>query len=104
MIPRCDRLGLGGAEEVAVEDQLEGAAVVLGLGDRRRQRLAEVVGVGPGDLLERGEGVEDLRGPDRDALAPQLLAEAEQLRRQPRGPGVGLGAVRRGGAHPADNR
>ena len=37
------RLGLGGAEEEAVEEQLEDAAIVLGLGDRRRQRLAEVV-------------------------------------------------------------
>ena len=87
-MPALDRLGLGGAEEVAVEEQLEDAAVLLGLGDRRRQRLAEVVLRGPGDLLERGEGVEDLRGADRDPLAAQLLAEAEQLRRQPRRAGV----------------
>ena len=38
-----DRLRLGGAEEPALEEQLEDAAVLLGLGDRRRQRLAEVV-------------------------------------------------------------
>ena len=42
-IAALDRLGLGGAEEAAVEEQLEDAAVLLGLGDRRRQRLAEVV-------------------------------------------------------------
>jgi hypothetical protein len=78
--PLLDRGGLGGAEEVAVEEQLEGASVVLGLGDRRRQRLAEVGLLGPGDVLQRGERVEDLRGPDGDALAPQFLAEAEQLR------------------------
>ena len=63
------RLGLGGAEEEAVEEQLEDAAVVLGLGDRRRQRLAEVGARGPTDLAQGGESVEDLRGPDRDPLA-----------------------------------
>ena len=99
-----DRLGLGGAEEVAVEQQLEDAAVVLGLGDRRRQRLAEVVVRGPVDLLQGGEGVEDLRGADRHPLAAQLVAEAEQLRRQTGGAGVGLGPVGRGGAHRTDNR
>ena len=82
--PALDRLGLGGAEEPALEEQLEEAAVLLRLGDRRRQRLAEVVLRGPGHLFERREGVEDLRGADRDPLAAQLLAEAEQLRRQPR--------------------
>ena len=88
-----DRLGLGGAEEPALEEQLEEPAVVLRLGDRRRQRLAEVVLRGPGDLFEGGEGVEDLRGADRDPFVAQLLAEAEQLRRQPRGARVRLGAV-----------
>ena len=102
--PVLDRLGLGGAEEVAVEEQLEDAAVVLGLGDRRGQRLAEVVLRGPADLFERREGVEDLRGADRDPLAAQFLAEAEQLRRQPRRAGVGLGTVGRDGAHRSDNR
>ena len=88
-----DRLRLGGAEEPAVEEQLEEAAVLLRLGDRRRQRLAEVVLRGPGHLVERREGVEDLRGADRDPLAAQLLAEAEQLRRQPRRARVRPGAV-----------
>ena len=92
--PALDRLGLGGAEEAAVEEQLEEPPVLLRLGDRRRQRLAEVVARRPRHLLERGEGVEDLRGADRDPLAAQLLAEAEQLRRQPRRAGVSLGAVR----------
>ncbi len=76
-----DRLQLGGAEEPAVEDQLEQPPVVLRLRQRRRQRLAEVLALGPGDDLERGEGVEDLRGPDRDALRAQLLDEGDQLRR-----------------------
>ncbi len=102
--PLLDRGRLGGAEEVAVEEQLEGAPVVLGLGDRRRQRLAEVGLLGPGDVLQGGERVEDLRGPDRDALAPQLLAEAEQLRPEPGRAGVGLGTVGRGGGHRTDNR
>ena len=99
-----DRLGLGGAEEKAVEQQLEDAAVLLRLGDRRRQRLAEVVARGPVDHLQGGEGVEDLRGPDRHALAAQLVAEAEQLCRQAGRAGVGLGPVGRGGAHRTDNR
>jgi len=37
------RLGLGGAEEPALEEQLEEPAILLRLGDRRRQGLAEVV-------------------------------------------------------------
>ena len=73
--PLLERLGLGGAEEEAVEEQLEDAPVLLRLGDRRRQRLAEVGRVGPRDDAERLEGVEDLGGADRDALAAQLLAE-----------------------------
>ena len=94
-LPR-DRLGLGGAEEEALEEQLEDPAILLRLGDRRGQRLAEVVLGGPGNLLQRGEGVEDLRGADRHPLAAQFLAEAEQLRRQPRRPRVSWG--RRGSA------
>ena len=41
--PALDRLRLGGAEEPALEEQLEEPPVLLRLGDRRRQRLAEVV-------------------------------------------------------------
>ncbi len=102
--PALDRLRLGGAEEPALEQQLEQPPVLLGLGDRRRQRLAEVVARGPGHLLQRGEGVEDLRGADRDALAAQLLAEAEQLRGQARRPGLSLGAVRARQASPRPAR
>ena len=102
--PALDRLGLGGAEEVAVEEQLEDAAVVLGLGDRRRQRLAEVGMGGPLDVFERGEGVEDLRGADRDALVAQLLAEAEQLGGDPGRPRVSLRPVGRYARSSADNR
>ncbi len=77
--PPLERLRLGGAEEVAVEEQLEHAPVLLRLGDGRGQRLAEVARVAPGHLVERLEGVEDLRGADRDALGAQLLEEGEQL-------------------------
>ena len=76
-----ERLGLGGAEEVAVEEQLEDAAVLLRLGDRRRQRLAEVALVGPAHLVEGGEGVEDLGGADGDALRAEVLEEGEQAAR-----------------------
>src|SRR5262249_1146028 len=93
--PAGDRLGLRGAEEPALEQQLEEAAVLLGLGDGRAGGLAEVVMRGPGNVLERREGVEDLRRADRDPLAAQLLAEAEQLRGQARRAGVRAGAVRR---------
>ena len=75
--PPLQRLGLGGAEEVAVEEQLEDPPVLLRLGDRRRQRLAEVGGLGPRHAAERLEGVEQLRGPDAHALAAQLLAEGD---------------------------
>src|SRR4029077_21020751 len=102
--PLLDRARLGGAEEVAVEDQVIDAAVVLGLGDRRRQCLAEVGLRGPGHEFECREGVEDLGGPDRDPLAAQLLAEAEQLGAEPRWAGVRLRAVGRSRAHHTDNR
>ncbi len=75
-----ERLGLRGAEEVAVEQQLEDPPVLLRLGDRRRERLAEVLAAGPADLLEGRERVERLRCPDRDSLAAQLLEEGEQPR------------------------
>jgi len=97
--PLLDRTRLGGTEEIAVEDQLEDAAVVLGLGDRCRQRLAEVVLRGPGHVFERREGVEDLRGPDRHPLAAQLFTEAEQPGTESRRAGVCLRAVGRSGVH-----
>jgi hypothetical protein len=46
----ADGLGLGGAEEEAVEHQLEHAPVIAGLGQRSRQRLLEVPLLGPGDV------------------------------------------------------
>ena len=81
-MPALERLGLGGAEEVAVEEQLEDAPVLLRLGERRGQRLAEVALVGPAHLVERGEGVEDLGGADGDALRAELLEEGEQAARR----------------------
>ena len=74
---------LDGAEEEALEDQLEHAPVLLALGERRRERLAEVLLRGPADLAQHLEGVEHLRGPDRDAFAAQLFAELEDPRGQP---------------------
>ncbi len=70
------------AEEEAVEHELEHAPVLLALGERRGERLAEVLLRGPADLAEHLEGVEQLRGPDRDAFAAQLLAQLEDARRQ----------------------
>ena len=71
--------GLDGAEEEAVEHELEHAPVLLALGQCGGQRLAEVLLLGPADLLQGQEGVEDLRGTDRDAFGAQILGEREQL-------------------------
>ena len=74
--------GLSGAEKEALEDQLEDPAVLLTLGQRRGERLAEVLLGGPADLAEHGEGVEELGGSHRDSLAAQLLAELQKTCRQ----------------------
>src|SRR5215208_2758317 len=79
-----ERLGLGRPEEEAIEEKLENPAVLLRLRHRGRERLAEVVLGRPGHVLQRGEGVQDLRRPDCDALAAQLLAERDKPRREPR--------------------
>ena len=76
------RRDLDGAEEEAVEHQLEHAPVLLALGERRGERLAEVLLRGPADLAQDLERVEHLRGADRDALAAQLLPELQYARRQ----------------------
>ena len=81
-MPSRDGSDLRRAEEEAVEHQLEHAAVLLALGERRRERLAEVLLRGPADLAEHLERVEHLRGPHRHAFAAQLLAELEDPRRQ----------------------
>ena len=78
------RLGLRGAEEVAVEEQLEDAAVLLRLRERRRHRLAKVGGLGPRHRLERLEGVQQLGGADAEALAAKLLGEGDDPRRKSR--------------------
>jgi hypothetical protein len=79
--PALQRLGLGGAEEVAVEEQLEDPPVLLRLGDGRGERLAEVPLVGPAHFVERGEGVEDLGRADCDPFRAQVLEEGEQASR-----------------------
>ena len=73
---------LDGAEEEAVEHELEHAAVLLALGERRRQRLPEVLLGGPADLAQDLEGVEHLRRAHRHAFAAQLLAQLQYARRQ----------------------
>ena len=73
------RLRLGGAEEEALEHELKRARVLGRLGERRRQRLLEVLLVGPRHLLERRESVEQLRGAERHPLLAQLLGERQQL-------------------------
>jgi hypothetical protein len=81
------------AEEEPVEHQLEHPPVFLALGERGRQRLPEVLLLGPVDLAQHRERVEQLRGPDRYAFAAQLLAELQQpCGESPRQDGV---AVRR---------
>ena len=81
-----ERGGLGGAEEPAVEDQLEQPSILLRLCEGARQRLAKVLALAPGNDLERGEGVEDLGGADRHALGAELLAEGDDLGGEPRSP------------------
>src|SRR4051812_36437624 len=96
-----DGLGLDGAEEEAVEDQLEDAAVLLRLGDRRGQRLLEVLLFGPGDEPKRLEGVEQLARAHLHALLAELVGEVEQARREAGRPGLGQPAVDRlAGARP----
>ena len=72
-------LRLGGAEEEAVEHELEHPSVVVGLGQRGCQRLLEVGLGAPVDVGERLERVEDLGGADRDALASEVLGEGQEL-------------------------
>ncbi len=71
------RRDLHRAEEEAVEDELEHAPVLLALGERRGERLAEVALGAPVDLAQYVERVDHLRGADRDPFAAQLLAELE---------------------------
>jgi hypothetical protein len=70
-------LSLGGAEEEALEHQLEHAPVLGRLGQRGRHRLPEVALMGPADVLQRGEGVEQLGRAERHALIAQLLGERQ---------------------------
>jgi hypothetical protein len=74
-----ERGRLGGAEEEALEDQIEDAAVLGGLCERRRECLLEGLALAPVDLAEHREGVEQLGCADRHALASQLIAQLEQL-------------------------
>ena len=95
---------LGRAEKETLEHEVEHPPVLGGLGQRRGERLLEVGRPRPGDLAERLERVEDLRGPDRDALLAQVLGEQQQLaveavRALLRDPGVARGVVRPRGGH-----
>ena len=88
-----DGLALDGAEEEAVEDLVEQMLVVLRFRERRRERRAELPLGRPGDVLERLEGVEQLCGADRHALAAQLVGEVEHARVEARRPAFGQRAV-----------
>ena len=83
-----ERGALGGAEEVALEHDVEHAPVVRRLGERGGERLAERRRPAPVDLAERGERVVELRRADRHALGAQRLREPDQLpvKRQGRPP------------------
>jgi hypothetical protein len=83
------RLGLGGAEEEALEHELEGMAVVGGLGQRGGERLLEVRLERPADLGQRGESVEQLGGADGHPLLAQLLGEGQQLTVEATGTAIG---------------
>ena len=80
--PALDGLALDRAEEVAVEEDVEHAPVLLRLRERRRERRAEVLLGRPRHVLERGEGVEQLGRAHVHALASQLVGELEQPRRE----------------------
>jgi hypothetical protein len=62
-----ERLALDGAEEEAVEQHVEHVPVLLRLGERGGQRLAEVLLRGPAHRVERLERVEQLGRADRHA-------------------------------------
>ena len=76
---RLERGALGGAEEVAVEHEVEHAPVLGRLRQRRRQRLAERAGARPLDLAERGERVVELRRAERHALGAQRVGKPDQV-------------------------
>jgi hypothetical protein len=78
-----ERLAFDGAKEEAVEQHVEHVAVLLRLRQRRRERLAEVLPGRPAHRVEGLEGVQQLRGAHRHALAPELVGELEQPRSNP---------------------
>ena len=61
----------------------EDVPILLGLGERRRERLAEVLPRGPAHRVESLEGVEQLGRAHGHTLGPQLVGELEQARRHP---------------------
>jgi hypothetical protein len=75
----AQRLALGGAEEEALEHEVEHPPVLGRLGQRGGHRLPERGRVGPLDLRQRRERVVELGRPDRHALGPQLLGEAQDV-------------------------
>ena len=73
----AQRLRLGGAEEEALEHEVEDAPVLGRLGERGREGGAEVARAGPRHRLQRGERVVELGRPDRHPLGAQRLSELE---------------------------
>ena len=86
-MPRSSASSSAARKKKRSNEQLEDAAVLLGLGDRRGQRLAEVVLPLPRHRLERRERVEDLRG--ARPPGPRGAARRRRRRLAGRGPGAG---------------
>ena len=86
-------LAFHGAEEEAVEDELEHAPVLLRLRQRGCERLAEVLLDGPWHVPQRGERVEQLARADLEALLPQRVCELQQPRGEARRTRLGQAPV-----------
>ena len=73
---------LDGAEEVAVEQDVEDSPVLLRLRERCGEGGAEVLLVRPRDVPERGERVEQLGRAHVHAFATELVGELEEPGRE----------------------
>ena len=87
---------LDGVEEEAVEQQLEEAPVLLRLGERRRERLAEVLALGPGHLA-RARGRRRGSRPCRPARPPRAARRRSAAAAGARPGALALRAGRRRG-------
>ncbi len=84
-----DRLALHGAEEEAVEEHVEHVAVLLRLGQRGGERLAEVLLVGPAHARRSAwNASSSSEVPTATPSLAQLVGELEQARGEARRPGL----------------